>query len=137
MEMIKKFDGTSRPIREVTHKLAAWRKHFGLTAAGLADKAGLTGSFVSLLESGRAGYTQNSLEALAKAMGIEPWQLLGQDPGAPDFPNNFVIEAKVWESLSEVERGKALRLAKHLHEAQNVVLSLHVADLAAEKERRR
>ena len=72
----------SRPLREITHFIKAWRKHRKMTVEAVAERAGLTASMISQLETGRSAYTQNSLEAVAGALGVEAWRLLCCVPGA-------------------------------------------------------
>lgn len=72
----------SRPLREITHFIKVWRKHRKMTVEAVAERAGLTASMISQLETGRSAYTQNSLEAVAGALEVEPWQLLCAPPGA-------------------------------------------------------
>jgi len=72
----------SRPLREITHFIKAWRKHRKMTVEAVAERAGLTASMISQLETGRSAYTQNSLEAVAGALGVDAWQLLCCVPGA-------------------------------------------------------
>ena len=69
-----------RKTIEVTHHVRAWRKHRGLSIDSLGMLAGLTGSLISQLERGKAGYTQHSLEKVAEALGCEPWHLLCAPP---------------------------------------------------------
>jgi transcriptional regulator with XRE-family HTH domain len=69
-----------RITREVVHYVKEWRKHFGLSVDKLGEVAGISGSMISQLERGKTTYTQNTLEALAKAMHLQPWQLLACGP---------------------------------------------------------
>lgn len=69
-----------RITREVVHYIKEWRKHFGLTVDRLGEIAGISGSMISQLERGKTTYTQKTLEALAHAMNLQPWQLLACGP---------------------------------------------------------
>lgn len=69
-----------RITREVVHHIKAWRKHLGLSVEALGEIAGVSGSMISQLERGKTTYTQNTLEALAGAMNLQPWQLLACGP---------------------------------------------------------
>jgi transcriptional regulator with XRE-family HTH domain len=77
-----------RERKDVSHYIRAWRDARGLSTAQLADKAGLSSSAISQLELGRSSYTQQSLEKIAKAIGVEPWQLLAHNPRS-DFGEQF------------------------------------------------
>lgn len=69
-----------RITREVVHYVKEWRKHFGFSVDKLGEVAGISGSMISQLERGKTTYTQNTLEALARAMNLQPWQLLACGP---------------------------------------------------------
>jgi transcriptional regulator with XRE-family HTH domain len=69
-----------RVTREVVHHVRAWRKHAGLSVEALAARCGLSGSMISQLERGKTTYTQRNLEAIATALGLQPWQLLACGP---------------------------------------------------------
>lgn len=76
--------GTRRPIKLQTrrrHFIKEWRKFRGLTQQQLADRVETVVSGISQLESGKQGYSQAMLEALASALSCEPWDLLNVDPG--------------------------------------------------------
>ncbi len=67
-------------VRRPRHFLRAWRKYRGLTQEQLADRIGVSGSNISLLENGKQNYTQRILEELALALGTSPASLLTEDP---------------------------------------------------------
>lgn len=69
-----------RITREVVHFVKEWRKHQKLSVEALGEMAGISGSMISQLERGKTTYTQNTLEALARAMKLQPWQLLACGP---------------------------------------------------------
>lgn len=59
--------------------LAEWRRSKLLTQGELADLAGITSTAISNFERGRpASFT--SVKRLAKALGIEPSQLISSEP---------------------------------------------------------
>ncbi len=59
--------------------LKAWRKYLGLTQKELAERAGVTQSAISQLERSRNHHTE-TLEKLARAMGLRVEQLVDEDP---------------------------------------------------------
>jgi len=69
-----------RKLREVTHFIKQWRKHRKITVEELAKQAGMSASMISQLERGRSAYTQDTLEAVAKALDLKPSALLDRDP---------------------------------------------------------
>lgn len=54
----------------------AWREYLGLTQAEVAEQAGITQAALSQMESGEAKLRKASREKLAKAMGLNPEQLV-------------------------------------------------------------
>lgn len=72
-----------RPLQRRTY-IKEWRKHRGLTLVQLAERTGMTDAGLSMLENGRRGYTQESLETIAAALQTEPAALLTLDPGRPE-----------------------------------------------------
>lgn len=112
-------DGTHRtaPVkkqRPVTHYIRAWRTHRELTIPGLADRAGVTNSFISQLERGYCAYTQTSLEKIAKALGARPWQLLcgPPDSGFMKLYDNQLL----WDVLPEERHHEADALLAEMAE---------------------
>jgi transcriptional regulator with XRE-family HTH domain len=64
--------------------IALWRVAAGMTQEQLAELSDMTAANLSRIESGKSGYTKSSLENIALALQVEPWQLLGQRPGSAD-----------------------------------------------------
>jgi DNA-binding XRE family transcriptional regulator len=56
----------------------ALRQSKGLTQANLAVAAGVGRSFVSQMERGRFSVTLETLGAIAQALDVSPWALLGE-----------------------------------------------------------
>ena len=56
-------------------RIKVWREHRGLTAAALADAAGITQPFLSQLETGKRAGTLDTLQSIAAAMGISIQEL--------------------------------------------------------------
>jgi transcriptional regulator with XRE-family HTH domain len=63
-----------------------WRKHRGMTQEELADAVGSTPSSISQLESGKQGFTDSTLIALAGALNCNPGDLLMRNPLDQDAP---------------------------------------------------
>lgn len=61
---------------KVSRNLRAARLAKKLTQQALAAKAGLSTSFISMLERGRRSPPLDTLEALAGALGVRPTALL-------------------------------------------------------------
>ena len=62
--------------RIVAQNLRRLRQDRGLTQEELADRAGLNRNYVGMVEREENAPTVDTLEALAKAMDIEPTMLL-------------------------------------------------------------
>lgn len=61
-----------------------WRKFRGLNQEALADMIGLTPSSISQLETGKQGFTDKTLLAIAQALDCHPGDLLTRDPSRAD-----------------------------------------------------
>src|SRR5688572_28665938 len=79
-----------------------WLEMLDLTQASVADRTGLTEGFISLLANGKKQFTQETLEKVARAMGVEPAGLLYFPP----------MERPVWDKwhrLDPTERRRFMR----------------------------
>jgi transcriptional regulator with XRE-family HTH domain len=61
-----------------------WRKKRGLTLEACAERAGMTKGNLSNIETGKTGYNQGTLEALAQALQCDPVDLLIRNPADPE-----------------------------------------------------
>ncbi len=57
-----------------------WRKHRGMTQEKLADEVGLTTASISQLETGKQGFSDATLYAIAEALGCGAGDLLTRPP---------------------------------------------------------
>lgn len=57
-----------------------WRLYRHMKMEALASKAGLSVGTISQIETGKQGYTRDSLEAIARALDTRPGYLLEFDP---------------------------------------------------------
>lgn len=62
------------------HYVREWRKDRGLTQERLAERTPFSPGAISQLETGRTGYTQEMLEALASALEVQPGDLISRNP---------------------------------------------------------
>ena len=53
------------------HPVRVWREHRGLTAAALAERAGLSQGYVSQIETGRRDGTLKTMAALGRALDVD------------------------------------------------------------------
>lgn len=94
------------------HFLKQWRKFRRLTQEQLAGRLDMSNSSISQLETGKQGYTQDTLEALADALSCQPGDLLMRDPLAKDAPWSIL------DTLKPESRRQALIYLRALKEAE-------------------
>ncbi len=85
-----------------------WREHRKLTLERLADRVEMTPSYLSMLERGLRGYTQETLEALANALSTDVASLLMRDPTDPEGIWS------IWDNALPGERRQIIEIAKAL-----------------------
>lgn len=83
-----------------------WRDHRSLTLEQLADRVDMTASYLSMLERGQRGYTQDTLEALAHALQTDAASLLMRDPSRDD------AIWSIWDQAGKGDRQKIVDIAK-------------------------
>jgi DNA-binding Xre family transcriptional regulator len=66
------------------HYIKRWREYRKLTQDKLVEMTGMSKATISRIENGRSPYTQDTLEALAEALGATPAELLTRDPYDPE-----------------------------------------------------
>lgn len=111
---------------DVGKRLRALREAKGLSQGDIERRSGLLRSYISRVEGGYTAPSLSTLEKFAKALEIEPYQLLFQGEGRPTSPR--VPEptsfgkpikqlAKLYETMSSTNRklllSMATKLAKH------------------------
>lgn len=90
------------------HFIREWRKHRGLTQEQLAERIGITKSYLSKIESGKKRYDQPFLEAAAEVLQCEPADLIIRDPSDPDGIWS------IWDQLQPAQRTQVVEIAKTL-----------------------
>jgi transcriptional regulator with XRE-family HTH domain len=80
-----------------TYFFRQWRKKRGLTQEELAHEIGVSIPTISQLETGKQGFTGDTLEALAAALHVEPWELLTRNPEA---------DSSIWIVLEKMAKAK-------------------------------
>ena len=110
-----------RIVRDGGHHIKAWRKHFDLSVHHLSERVSalpprfgedqqprISASMISQLEQGKAGYTQKTLELLAEALKLQPWQLLASEPGENwDFwlvALDHCESKGVWDDIDDADK---------------------------------
>jgi transcriptional regulator with XRE-family HTH domain len=80
-----------------------WRKHRGYTQDALADMIGVTTSTISQLETGKQGFTDSTLIALADALKCSPGDLLMRNPLDAEAPWS------IWDNIKPEDRPQAIK----------------------------
>lgn len=78
------------------HFLKEWRQSMEMTQKEFADHVGLSMSNYNYLEAGKVGYTQKSLETIARALEVTPADLLSVNPLNPIGPNS---DPDIWDEF--------------------------------------
>lgn len=104
------FRGCSFALMALRHRhktfFREWRKYRDLTQERAAARMEFTQENLSRLETGKHGYSQESLEAMAFAYRCSPADLF-RDPLAPE--NELAV---LYGRFSERQRAAALRVLK-------------------------
>lgn len=74
-----------RASREIGSHLATWRRLRGLTAAQVADRAGISRPTLSSLEAGTGGTSLENVLRVARALGIMEQLVTAADPYESDI----------------------------------------------------
>lgn len=83
-----------------------WREHRHLNQEQLADLLDMTQSHLSMLENGKRGYTQETLEAIAIALQTDVASLLARNPEEGDSIWS------IWDQAKPDERRMIVDIAK-------------------------
>jgi transcriptional regulator with XRE-family HTH domain len=117
-----------RIVRDGGHFIKAWRKYRGLSVHDLSARVAeqnhdqsVSASMISQLEQGKAGYTQKTLELLAKALDLHTWQLLAGGPGEnKDFWRAALSNTEridYWNAISDTDKVVLEKLIRNNCEA--------------------
>lgn len=103
--------GMPRPEKFNRTFIREWRKFRNLTLEALADRLNMTPSHLSMLERGQRGYTQETLEAIADALGTDAASLLMRNPTEAEGIWSLWDQAKPGERRQIIEVVKAIKRA--------------------------
>lgn len=92
------------------HFIREWREHRGLTQERLASRLDITKGALSNVETGKSGYTEPMLKALAYALLCEPSDLIVRNPMQED------PIWSIWDNIPVSERPRVIRLIKEFAE---------------------
>jgi transcriptional regulator with XRE-family HTH domain len=97
-----------RPAKFRKTFIRQWRDHRGLTLEQLGDRLEMTPSYLSMLERGQRGYTQETLEAIAEALQTDVASLLMRNPADQEAIWSVWEQAKPGQKRAIVEIAKTL-----------------------------
>ena len=115
------------------------RKHFKLTQKELAEKIGSTTAFISLMETGRSGLSDEKIELLCKEYHINAsWVQDGVEPMLSDDPEDWILLPPYAEGEADViaDRIKELRETLDLSQskiAKEIGVSRELVGLVEQK----
>ena len=89
-------------------KVRRLRSEKGLSQKALAQNVGISVAYVSMLERGQRGYTQETLEAVASALQTDVASLLMRDPTDPE------AIWSIWDQAKPGQRRQIVEIAKTL-----------------------
>jgi len=100
------------PGDKPAHFIREWREYRGLTLQRLADRLDVTKGALSNVETGKSGYTEPMLKALAYALLCEPADLIIRNPLQED------ALWSIWDRVPETERPRVIRLIKEFTDTE-------------------
>ena len=84
------------------HFLKEWRRYMRMNQAQFAAYVGLSTSNYNYLEAGKIGYTQKSLETIARALEVAPADLLSLNPLEPPPPPGDAELNELFRTVEEL-----------------------------------
>lgn len=93
------------------HFIREWRLAKSLTQEQLAERIGITKSYLSKIENGKKRYDQPFLEAAAEALSCEPADLIVRNPEDPEGIWS------IWDNLDSTARAQVVEIAKTFRKA--------------------
>jgi transcriptional regulator with XRE-family HTH domain/predicted negative regulator of RcsB-dependent stress response len=94
-------DNGTAPKASLGARVHTLRTRAGLSQAELAEAAGMSGSYISLIEAGQRSPRKETLDRLSRALRVSRAELLGSVPASP-----MVIEMELAQAQSDIEAGK-------------------------------
>lgn len=93
------------------HFIKEWRKHRGLNQEQLAERMGVTQSFVSKIENGKQSPDLAFIEMAAEVLRCEPADLIMRDPTAPESIWS------IWDQLKPEQRTQLVAIGEAIKKA--------------------
>jgi transcriptional regulator with XRE-family HTH domain len=105
---------------ELGQQIVKYRKAQKLSQQTLADKAGVSRNYISLIERGEANVSTGILEQIATVLGVPPAKLLGHSSQDQTFIPSTLREFGIKEGLSFEVIDKLARIPKPGQEPDTV-----------------
>jgi transcriptional regulator with XRE-family HTH domain len=108
---------------DIGKRLRVMRESKGLSQGDIERRSGLLRSYISRVEGGYTAPSLTTLEKFAKALGVEPYQLLFHshgNPRAPKLPDHAGLTKparkllKLFDTMSSGNRKVLLMMANKL-----------------------
>lgn len=91
--------------------IRSYRKKLNLTLEDLASKIGMTDGNLSKLERGHIGYTQSTIESIARELGCSVIDLISETAPLNSREEKLI---EIMRSLNHTEQDRLLRIATTL-----------------------
>lgn len=78
-------------MAKIGARVRVLRYERGFSIRKLADVSGVSAECILQVEMGRSGFTTNTLQKLARALRVEPFDILNHDPQTNDL--GWMVEA--------------------------------------------
>jgi transcriptional regulator with XRE-family HTH domain len=113
----------SNSCMDIAKRLRELRESKGLSQGDIERRSGLLRSYISRVEGGYTAPSLSTLEKFAKALGVEPYQLIyvgSGRPTSPKVPDQTGLSAsakrlvKLFESMSSPNRKLVMTMATKL-----------------------
>jgi transcriptional regulator with XRE-family HTH domain len=92
--------------RALGRRIAERRHAVELTQEAVAASAGIGASYLAHIEAGRKKPTLDTLQKIAKALSVEPWQLLTDERASSDEKLWRARERKLAEKVRTLSRSE-------------------------------
>jgi transcriptional regulator with XRE-family HTH domain len=109
----------NRTMKPLAQRLVLSRIDLDITQGELAQRAGISQSYLSRIERGRiSDVAMATVEALARALGVRPEYLAGwsEDALGEDLPANVAEGRVVYDAVSPSERRRVQEVVDIMHD---------------------
>lgn len=104
-------------MRHIGQRIRAIRESRGITQKQLGKSAGVSGPFVSMVESGRSDIDSERIELFARALGVSPAEFFDEEQPKPDASTEPVVHFSLRGHLTQKDKQKINALVQELTKA--------------------